>query len=71
MSRQSDHLQEATLRRLQAMIPHECPLVVRRLAPPKGGFVVTVLDRLDGHNGRYQVVAAWIEGYVTAWEAQI
>lgn len=70
MSKQFEHLQEATLRRLQALIPHDCPLVVRRLAPgtATGGFVVSIHDdSTAGHSGRFQVVAAWIEGYVTAW----
>jgi hypothetical protein len=72
-SRQFEHQQEASLRRLQAMVPHECPLVVRRLAPgtTTGGFAVTVLNSTNGYSGRFQVVAAWIDGYLTAWKAQV
>jgi hypothetical protein len=72
MSRQFEHYQEASLKQLQAMVPHDCPLLVRRLARGRslGGFVVTVLDTRVGCSGRFQVVAAWVEGYVTAWKAQ-
>jgi hypothetical protein len=72
MSRQFEHLQETTLKRLQAMIPHDCPLAVSRLVSGTtiSGFVVKVLGSTDGHNGRFQVVAAWIDGYLTAWRAQ-
>jgi len=68
-SRQFEHLQEASLARLRAMIPHDCPLVVTRLAPGTtlGGFIVKVIDRDEGHSGRFQVVAAWVAGYVAAW----
>jgi hypothetical protein len=72
-SRQFEHQQEATLRRLQAMIPHECPLWVRRIAPGTtlgGGFAVYVLDHDEGCSGRFQVVAAWIDGYLAAWKAE-
>lgn len=69
MSRQFEHQQDASLKRLQALIPHDCPLVARRLAPGTTirGFAVNVLDSTLGCSGRFQVVAAWIEGYVTAW----
>lgn len=74
MSRQFEHLQEETLKRLQAMVPHDCPLVVRRLARSSpatgGGFVVNILDTGRGLSGRFQVVAAWIDGYVAAWESR-
>jgi hypothetical protein len=76
MSRQFEHLQEASLKRLQAMVPHDCSLVVRRRAPGTsiggsslGGFVVEDAHG-DGYSGRFQVVAAWIEGYVRAWSWQ-
>lgn len=69
-SRQFEHLQEASLRRLRSMVPHECPLVVRRRNPPsRGGFEVYVLDVDEGFFGRYEVIAAWIQGYLMAWEA--
>ena len=64
-SRQFEHLQRTSLARLQALIPHDCPLVVTR--PPAGGFLACTLDGHDGLRGRYQVVAAWITGYVAAW----
>ena len=69
-SRQFEHQQEAALKRLQARIPSECPLVVRRLAPDTtiGAFIVHHIDRTDeGLIGRFQVVAAWIDGYLAAW----
>lgn len=64
-SKQFDHLQEMTLQRLRERIPHACPLLVRRL--PEGGFSATTLDGRSEQEGRFQVVAAWIDGFVTAW----
>ena len=74
MSRQFEHLQEATLKRLQAVIPHDCPLVVHRFVPVTGGrgaFDVQVLNGHEGYHGRAEVVAAWIDGYLTAWKARV
>lgn len=64
-SKQFAHLQESSLRRLQALVPHACPLIVARRQHV--GFVVQTLDERDHCTGRYQVVAAWIDGYVAAW----
>jgi hypothetical protein len=64
-SKQFDHLQESTLRRLRDLIPPDCPLLVQRL--PAGGFRVMTLDERDRLSGRYQVVAAWVAGYVCSW----
>lgn len=65
-SKQFEHLQESTLRRLQALIPHDCPLSVARRQHV--GFVVQTHDERDYCTGRYQVVASWITGYVCAWK---
>jgi hypothetical protein len=64
-SKQFEHLQESTLRRLQGRIPSRCLLFVSR--PPAGGFRAATLDERDSCTGRAQVVAAWIDGYVAAW----
>lgn len=64
-SKQFDHLQESSAARLRALIPASCPLVVER--QPRGGFHVFTLDTRDEATGRYQVVAAFILGYVAAW----
>lgn len=69
--RPRDYHQEATLRRLQTMVPAECPLIVQRRARELGGFEVLALDGSDGCGGRFEVVAAWIRGYLTAWRAQV
>jgi hypothetical protein len=65
-SRQFDHLQEASLRALKALVPPACPLVVRRR--DGGGFIVQTLDGRDAHAGRYEVVAAYLAGYVACWQ---
>lgn len=65
-SKQFEHLQAQSLRRLQARIPSGCPLLVSRL--PAGGFEARTWDATpDAQAGRFQVVAAWIDGYVAAW----
>lgn len=64
-SRQFDHLQQSSLLKLQAMVPAGCPLVVAR--GPLSGFRVFTLDEHDTLVGRYQVVAAFIAGYVACW----
>ena len=65
-SRQFAHLQQDSLRRLRDRIPADCPLLVA-LDPEAGGFRVRTLDQASGHAGRYQVVAAWVDGFVEAW----
>jgi len=64
-SRQFEHLQEQSLARLRALVPAGCPL--RVLREPRGGFRVATTDGRVTTHGRFQIVAAWIEGYVTAW----
>ena len=64
-SRQFASLQAASLARLQARIPSDCPLLVA--LDPTAGFRVRTLDEASGHAGRYQVVAAWVDGFVAAW----
>ena len=64
-AKQFEHLQELSLTRLRALVPSGCPLLVARRT--EGGFIVTVWDGRDFHVGRYQVVAAWIIGYVACW----
>lgn len=65
MSRQFDHLQESTLSRLREKIPASCPIIVHRL--DEGGFRAATLDERDRIEGRFQVVAAWVDGFVCAW----
>jgi hypothetical protein len=64
-SKQFAHLQEASLLRLRAQIPAACPLVVRRL--DGGGFCAATIDGRDECQGRFQVVASFIAGYVACW----
>lgn len=66
MTRQFDHLQESSRERLRAMIPAGCPLTVERGA--LGGFVARTLDGRTNYRGRFQVVAAFILGFVAAWQ---
>jgi hypothetical protein len=68
MSRQFESLQQKTLDRLRERIPHDCPLLVER-APV--GFRVWALDDKPEQVGRFQIVAAWIDGFIAAWERQI
>lgn len=65
-SKQFEHLQESSLRRLQALVPAACYLIVTR--SEHGGFKVQTIDDRDFCIGRYQLVATWIEGYVAAWK---
>jgi hypothetical protein len=65
-SRQFAHLREASLKTLRARIPSACPLTVT--ARPQGGFLVATLDGYDALAGRYQVVAAYLDGYIAAWK---
>jgi len=65
-TRQFEHLQQKSLKRLQALIPHDCPLYVIRKVP--SGFFVRTLGEADGCAGRFEVVAAWITGYVVGWK---
>jgi hypothetical protein len=64
-SKQFAHLQESSRQRLRAMIPIGCPLIIA--SQLEGGFLVTTFDERDSCSGRFQVVAAWIDGYVAAW----
>lgn len=67
-SRQFDHLHALSLARLKARVPSDCPLVVRRM--DDGGFVACTIDGRDAIHGRFQVVHAFIDGYVAAWRVQ-
>jgi len=64
-SKQFEHLQESSLQRLKALVPSGCPLLVRRRAP--GGFCAYTYDERDQMPGRFQIVASFIQGFVTAW----
>jgi len=64
-SKQFAHLQASSAHRLRARIPSGCPLLVAQADP--SGFRVWTLDERDSCTGRFQVVAAWIDGYVAAW----
>ena len=63
-SKQFEHLQESSLKRLAALFPSSCPLMVQRM--PRG-FRAMTIDERDEKAGRFEVVAAWITGYVAAW----
>jgi hypothetical protein len=56
---------EADRLRLNKRIPSDCPLIVRALPE---GYAATTLDGHDEIEGRYQVVAAYVDGFVTAWK---
>jgi hypothetical protein len=56
-SKQFDHLQEASVARLEALIPPGCPLLVKR--GPMSGFCVFTFDERDRMIARFEVVAAF------------
>jgi hypothetical protein len=64
-TRQFESLQRASLARLARLIPPECPLRVLRAEP--SGFRAETLDRMHAKVGRFEVVAAWIQGFVIGW----
>jgi hypothetical protein len=67
-SRQYEWSRRSDVDRLTKLIPDLCPLAVRQ-HPTARGFIVGEL--LDGEvylAGRFQVVAAFIDGYVRAWQ---
>ena len=57
--------QELSLTRLRALVPSGCPLLVDRQTA--GGFRAHTWDEGDEQTGRFQVVAAFVAGYVAAW----
>lgn len=68
-SRQFEQLQRASLARLAARIPDGCPIAVRR-NPAGAGFLLAPAGQPDTcalRVGRFEVVAAFIDGYVSAW----
>jgi hypothetical protein len=66
---QAERFQQQTLDRLSARIPFDCPLLVERVV--SGGFRAWALDTDHEQVGRFQVVAAWIDGFIAAWDQQI
>jgi hypothetical protein len=64
-SPQFAHHHDADRVRLNNRIPVDCPLIVRALPE---GFAAMTLDGHDEIEGRYQVVAAYVDGYVAAWK---
>lgn len=64
---------QQTLQRLEARIPDACPLLVTDTPPD---FVVLWIGSYDAQRcdevcrGRFQVVAAFIDGFVLAWRDQ-
>lgn len=64
-SKQSEYLHEQSLQRLRALIPSGCPLLVHR---DPSGFRAFTIDTRDELTGRFQVVHAFISGYVAAWQ---
>jgi hypothetical protein len=65
-SRQALSLQQRSLKRLQALVPARCPLVVR--VASRGFSVVEVPgERVVVAGKRYEVVASFLDGYVLGW----
>lgn len=64
MTRQFEHLQESSAQRLRDRIPPEVPLLVSRR---REGFRAFTIDERTELVGRFQVVAAFIDGFVAAW----
>lgn len=64
-SRQFAHLHASSERSLRNRIPTDCPLMVG--TRPEGGFFAATLDGRHEMQGRYQVVAAYIDGFIAAW----
>lgn len=69
-SRQSRHLRESDLRSLRSLIPEGCPLSVTReegdyRVHTSEGDIVALATR-----GRFQIAAAYIQGYVAAWRTR-
>jgi hypothetical protein len=64
VSKQFEHLQESSVRRLRDRIPSGVPLLVSR---HRVGFRAFTLDERTDLSGRFQVVAAFIDGFVAAW----
>lgn len=71
LQRVQDALQQQTLKRLQALVPADCPLLVHRDLAAQA-FVVTTRDDTARPLcvGRFQVVAAFLDGYVRGWQLQ-
>jgi hypothetical protein len=73
-TRQFEHLQQRSLDTLRALVPHDCPLVVSLAS---AGFHVTVLEppvlypQVTELTGRYQVIHAFISGFVAGWRERI
>jgi hypothetical protein len=71
-SRQFTHLQQRTLERLQAHVPAGCPLTVQRLDAAAAGWA-TGGFKVTGPGceciSRAQVVLAFIDGFVAAWQS--
>jgi hypothetical protein len=67
--RQLRWYRESDLKRLRARIGPYVPLTVHCREREGGGtmFVVTVEDSTRAFEGRFQVAAAWIDGFVAAW----
>lgn len=71
-----EHQRDATLRQLRARIPADCPLIVDvgTRAGFRYGFRVVrfdLVDRAVAIHGRHEVIAAWIEGFLSAWREPV
>jgi hypothetical protein len=69
-SRQYEWMRRTDKDRLNGLIPHDCPIIVQ-LNPDGRGFVVVPLGDYERGAylvGRFQVVAAFVDGFVRAWQ---
>ena len=68
-ARQERWYREKDVRQLRERIPHDTPLIVGCRAREGGGTIYTAQDIDHGttFEGRFQVVAGWIDGFVAAW----
>ena len=72
--RQLRWYREKDLALLRSRVPHEVPLVVSCRQREGGGTIYSVVvlgllkdGRVEGFEGRFQVVAGWIDGFVVGW----
>ena len=70
-TKQFEHMQQATLERLQARIPAGCPITVERVDADTARRMFAGF-KVRGPQcelvSRAQVVTAFIDGYVAAWQ---
>lgn len=67
-SRQAVHLRKTSLARLKAMVPRGCPVTVEDINQT---FMAFTRDGMTGTAGRFEVVAAYITGFVDCWKRML